>query len=294
VDQGDQVSVDASNNVYMTGVFSSTNVLIGSSSLTNDSSVLGHYNAFLAKFDAAGKPVWAQALYGVNGYARNVKPGFDGVGNVVLTSICEKPLTFGEATLAAKPGEIFAAKFHSKGKVLWLKDIGGNCNMSFLSSVDASGSILFAGNPQGQTMTFGRNELTCPDGFIAKLDTNGKVLWAKAAPYGANIFADPNGNAYLSGNGFLSTNINLSGLKLTCPVDHMSYIAKYDSIGNILWATRMYDIQEDSPYVVAISGDRWGNIYLGGTFNGSTIFGGMSVKSLNTNESFLARLDVLH
>lgn len=61
-DQAHSITADASGNSYVAGFFSSSSILFGSTTLTNNSA--GSYDLFLAKYDGNGNSVWAQRIGG--------------------------------------------------------------------------------------------------------------------------------------------------------------------------------------------------------------------------------------
>ena len=81
------------------------------------------------------------------------------------------------------------------------------------------------------------------DAFLAKYNSSGNLLWVKTnqarlPDYAANlaIAADSSGVCYVSGNFFTVADFN--GISLTNDTEspNLTFIAKYDSSGNPLWA----------------------------------------------------------
>ncbi|MBI3501612.1 MAG: T9SS type A sorting domain-containing protein [Bacteroidetes bacterium] len=106
VDDGLGIMADASGNAFITGVFGSTTITFGSTSLTN----AGSYDIFVAKYDASGNVVWAKGAGGTNddfSYSVSINSS-----NLFITGDFRSPsLAFGSTTLTNAGGEdVFTAK----------------------------------------------------------------------------------------------------------------------------------------------------------------------------------------
>lgn len=313
-DEGVALAVDAATNVYMTGMFTSSNFMIGSILLTNDyvrpSFFDWKFEEFIAKFDPSGKVLWAHPIYGVDTAFGLLAPKLDSAGNVIIAGTFANPLTLGNVTLTNIGTEdIFLAKYDATGNLLWAKDVAagyffGGTPMPAYADVDSAGNIYLGGTFQSPTATFGNVTITNQSAiqiFLAKLDANGNVLWIRepASP-GADfnsgaVFADGAGNVYQTSyawNNNASYSIDLGGQILNSSTNNLTYTAKYDGNGNIIWGATMYATQGSIPSIAPgfITGDAHGNIYLAGNFSGG-IFGNLAVPAINNNEAFLAKLD---
>src|SRR4029077_5855625 len=117
-------------------------------------------------------------------------------------------------------------------------------------ATDISGNIYITGN-FNDTITFGAFQLISLHGysaFIVKYSPSGIVLWAKQSHIASivnyemcnSITTDKDGNAYISG-GF-SDSIWFDSFTLTTqpfrPFISSVFLVKYDSNGNVLWATQ--------------------------------------------------------
>ncbi|MGI8893958.1 MAG: T9SS type A sorting domain-containing protein, partial [Bacteroidia bacterium] len=141
---GRAIIVDGSGNSYVTGIFESSTISFGSTTLTNGASI----DAFVVKYDSAGNVLWA-ANAGGNGIA------FDAYENIYLT---------GSKT----------AKYDPAGNLVWIS-LGGKGGTDI--AVDGSGYSYITGSFDG-TFTFGNTTLTTTgseDVFVAKLDNYSPV-----------------------------------------------------------------------------------------------------------------------
>jgi hypothetical protein len=143
--------------------------------------------------------------------------------------------------------------------------------------------------------------------FIVKYNPSGNVIWAKqTVNINSNLDAltsgpcaisvDGPGNIYLNGNfpdtllvgSFTLVNtILLSGSNTT-------FIAKYNSNGNVLWATEA-TVYNDSSDIggMAISTDIYGNSYIAGAFLDTIQFGTQTITTPSTSlvYAFLVKYD---
>jgi len=119
--------------------------------------------------------------------------------------------------------------------------------------------------------------------YLAKIDANGNVLWAKTLGgnddiYGISVYADNNG-VLLSGN-FESTILFNNNISLTSNGLLDIFVAKFDLNGNVVWAKSAGGLQND--YSFDITMDINGNIFLCGSFQSPTIsFGNIVLTHYN-------------
>ncbi len=305
-DEVNSIITDATGDVYITGYFRSSTMTFGTTTLTNNSSI-GYSDIFIAKYDANGNLVWAKSVGGTNNdYGSSIAT--DAIGNTYLTGAFQSPvITFGAMTLTNNGAyNIFIVKYDTNGNVVWAKSAGGTYDNSGKSIVtDAAGNTTITGYFSSPTITFGATTLTNgvifgdPDIFIAKYDTNGNVLWAKSAS-GNNDFAegysisnDASGNTIITGF-FSSTIITFGTTTLTnnAGINGSSdtFIAKYDTNGNMLWAKSAGGNSGDKGYSIAT--DAAGNSYLTGDFMSPTItFGTTTLTNNGGYDIFVAKYD---
>ena len=202
-DYSQSITTDAVGNVYITGVFSSSTLTFGNTTLIN----AGGCDVFIAKYDPNGNVLWAKSA-GDNNTDCGTGITTDVVGNVYLTGRFSSTITFGNITLSSAGDiDIFIVKYDSDGNVLWAQSAGGNSEDEIHSiATDAVGNVYITGYFNSSTLTLGNITLANTyawrsDIFIAKYDPNGNVLWAKSAggsdtDCGIGIAADAVGNVY--------------------------------------------------------------------------------------------------
>ncbi len=150
--------------------------------------------------------------------------------------------------------EGFVAKFDPNGQLLWAKAVTGSFSvLPWDIAVDGGGNAYivgqFAHSNLGGNISFGPvsfNTFGGTDLFIAKYDENGVFQWARRAgssttgTFGGELFfavsVDQAGNVVAGGR--FSATANFSGTLLTSSGQHDRVLAKYDPLGNLLWASR--------------------------------------------------------
>src|SRR6185295_12444457 len=104
------VSTDANSHVYLAGLFSSPQLIVGIDTLTNVTNT-ATCDLFSVKYDADGNVLWAKSVGGT-GQDYTWSSTTDAAGNFYLTGEFDSPtLTFGSYTLnSVGAGNIFLAK----------------------------------------------------------------------------------------------------------------------------------------------------------------------------------------
>lgn len=199
-------------------------------------------------------------------------------GNVLVTGFSASAIIFGADTLTNVGGnDFFIVKYDAGGNVIWAKSAGGNSSDKGTGiAADDDGNVYATGYFYSPTIAFDTIVLTKADTydiFIAKYDSSGNVLWAKSAggtgdDRGVRIAADKDGNALLTGT-FTSLSLIFGTDTLINAGGTDFFIAKYDSAGNVLWATSAGGIGEDLSACIATDGN--GNIFTTGNFNSPSV-----------------------
>jgi hypothetical protein len=199
------IGTDSSMNLYVTGAFGFQRIQFGSHSLLN----AGLVNAFVVKYDTAGKDVWALRA---GGSKQDGGTGLaaDGQGNTYVCGAFYSPsIQFGSVTLHnAGSGDVFLVKLDSSGTAIWATRAGGSGTDAASSvSIDANGFAYICGGFGSASMQIGGSVLVnqgTESVFVAEYDYNGSPLWASGASgsgynYATDVFADAQGSAFLVG-----------------------------------------------------------------------------------------------
>lgn len=156
-----------------------------------------------------------------------------------------------------------------------------------------SSDSIVIGNEVLYKLTGGAHEF-----YIVKTSSNGNVLWARTAPgdnydWGTSIKTDLNGNVYVSGLymsstlTFGNTILNNAGTGTTFD----SFLVKYDSNGNVIWARTMAGTNNDYTHEMSI--DPAGNVYISGYSQSSALdFGNNTItKTGNQSAIYIVKYD---
>ena len=287
-DASKSILIDASGNVYTTGLFRGTCDFDPGAGVSNLTSA-GTDEIFISKLDASGNFLWAKRIGGTSG-DRGLSIVVDGSGNVYTTGYFQGTVDFdpgaGVSNLtSAGSYDIFISKLNSSGTFVWAKAIGSTYDEQGTSiALDASGNVYTTGFFTINTVDFdpgaGVSNLTpagSADAFVLKLDASGNYVWAKAMggtsfDPGYSIKLDGSGNVYTTGNfqGTADFDPGAGVSNLTSAGGDDIFISKLDGSGNFVWAKAVGGTSTDNATSIAI--DASGNSYTSGYFGGTCDF----------------------
>jgi PKD repeat protein len=220
----------------------------------------------------------------------------DEYGNLYITGTFRSNVTFGSYTITRTGDrDIFVAKMDPNGNWLWADNAGGSeMDIGNSISVDNAGNSYITGF-FNETATFGDHSVTSngsSDIFVAEMDTNGNWLWANSAlgnslDTAEGIVIDSSGNSYITG--YFNGTITFGSYTFTSYGEEDTYIAKIDSGGNWLSASRAGGSNSDIGIKLKL--DNYGNTYVVGRFQGTATFGTFSIASAGINDIFVAKLN---
>jgi len=158
--EGDDINLDASGNIYLTGSYATTNDFDPSAATANlSTSSLTQLDIFLAKYTNAGIYTFAKQIGGIGvdiGY--QVVP--DALGNIylggVFSSTCDfDPTATVNSLTSAGQGDLFVAKYDASGNLTWKTGTGGTTNdYCFGLGLDGSNNVYITGKVQGTNVDF--------------------------------------------------------------------------------------------------------------------------------------------
>ena len=284
---GRAVAVDGHGNVLVTGKFSGS-VDFGTGPLTS----AGASSIFVAKYSAAGVPVWSRAFGGgFNDVGNGV--AVDAGGNVVIIGTAAGTVNFGGGPITANGYMIVVAKFSPAGGHLWSRGFGDSfSNSGNAVAVDPSGNIAVTGAFSGPA-DFGGGVLTSAgvDIFLAKLSPTGGHLWSRhfgsalAVHAGNGVACDGSGNVLVTGS--FENSIDLGAGWTTSFAHKDMFVAKYSPAGDYLWSRLAGGLFDDAGRGIAV--DTSGKVVVTGTFQAAVNFGAGSLTSAGRTDIFVAR-----
>ncbi|TNE47443.1 MAG: hypothetical protein EP343_19935 [Deltaproteobacteria bacterium] len=260
------------------------------------------------------KPSWAESIGSTTpGGSESIRAiAQDGQGNFYITGSFHRQLALGTFTLNRHGGGFFVAKLNSQLQVLWARPISADGYETQQVAVDGTGNVYLTGAFISSVAVFGTTTLQNrildkegttlgPQVFVAKLDTNGKWLWAtsgggKALGYNTGIAADSKGNVFVAGvfcdeeSGDFGTTSTFGSTTLTTAGDADIFVAKLDKDGTWLWTKAAGTADYDTASGVGV--DTQGNVYVGGLLaKANTTFGSLTLSVKGTGDAFVAKLD---
>jgi len=279
----------------------------------------GKFDAYAAKFNSLGELLWLQELSG-DGAETAFSVAVDSSGNCYVTGQLSTPLTtvFEGIPVATANGRRytgFLVKFGPDGTKLRKRlialgepDNGGGYAWPRASALDQQGNLYLAGDFFGPVSfdsitldgilpsALSYNE----GGFVAKLDANWNVTWAKAAeaftdsdatPSFAmfrDIKIDADGNCLITGS--FEPRLIVGTNELAGNGGWDIVIARYSATGDILWAKSAGGPSIDSGERLVILSDS-GDFALAGYFQGAASFPGTNITSQGVQDLFVASYD---
>jgi hypothetical protein len=301
------MAVDRSGNLYICGDFSGTLVDFDPDPLKTDihSSFNGSIDAFLSKFDASGKFLWAKTW---GGQDRDVAygVGVDSSDNAYVVGPYRYSVDFNpdpalvDVHTSNYPGEnnIYVSKFAPNGTFQWVRTWGpapveGHISMGGEAyTVAVSGNNLYVvGDFSGGTTDFnpwGSHDwhtnhppASGPiffDAFLSKFDLNGNLVWARTwggegYDDGPGVAVDSQGSIYVAGM-YASQTINFDPAGGSTGLNHPAsdsgiqvdvFLSKFDSSGNFQWV-RTWGGPGTEEASGAVAVDSSNNVYITGRF----------------------------
>lgn len=245
------ISIDQSDNIYISGVFhGQIDLDPGDSSDLHISK--GNFDSYLSKFDSNGNYLWGLS-WGGAGYEFAYSVATDQNNGVFVAGWLNgtADLNPGPGTDIHKDNCAYLMKLTSDGEFLWAKSWGDLTYIQPLIDIatDYDGNCYVSGAYQGavdfdpsnwidQWFSFGG-----ADSYLSKFDGDGNFCWARAwggtgTDLGYEIDTDKLGNIYLTG--FFQDTVDFdpgSGNELhTAAGPTGIYLTTFNSGGKFLWA----------------------------------------------------------
>ncbi|MCF6308776.1 MAG: T9SS type A sorting domain-containing protein [Flavobacteriaceae bacterium] len=283
---GRSITIDDSENIYITGSFGGTVDFDPNNGVFNVTSN-GEGDVFILKLNSVGDFIWVKTLGGnLNDYVNS--SAIDSSNNLYITGKFEGLVDFdpsnGIFNITANPDggnrDIFILKLDVDGNFIWAKAYGNN---EFWESVkditiDYLGNTFVTGSFKG-VLDFdpgtGVHNLTSTYNasiYLLKLNSDGNFVWAHTidsnglTDEGWSVTTDFLGNPIITGK-FMETadfDPGVGVANLTSNGNKDIFIAKYESNGNFIWARSMGSAALDVG--TSVSTDNLGHIFLTGTF----------------------------
>lgn len=294
------ITTNRADKVYIAGEVEDGNATIyfpGSSILLYPK---GNNDLFIACYDLSGTLQWAMRDGDIDNEKAN-GIALDPSGNIVVCGYFEDTTKFGNTTTAISKGyhDMLVAKYDANGNFLWMKNAGGPGLDEGRGIVcDQSGNIYVTGVYSdsavfGSTMynVANTNYGKFTNGYIAKYDPNGNLLWVKTigAEYtdaAWSIAIDAAGKLYVTGE---FTSGQFTGNDTTWSNGRADmFVACYDQSGSCQWVNKAGGNLVDRGRGVGVSGN---TILVTGQVGLTASFGSVSVTAVDSQDVFVAAYD---
>ena len=312
-DFGLAIALDNTGNIYTTGLFVGTSDFDPNAGIFNLTSTGG--DTFISKLDPSGNFVWAKKIDSPANFNIGVSLTSDASGNVYTTGYFDGIADFDPSAnvfnlTSSGNDDIFILKLDASGNFIWAKRMGGADNDAGVDiKVDDSGNNIYSTGEFRNTVDFDPNggvfNLTSSgsrDIYISKLDVSGNFVWAKkiggsGADRGHSIALDNSNNyVYVAGeySGTTDFDPGAGTYNLISAGGQDSFITKFDTSGNFIWARGMGGAYPEEP-ANCIQLDSAGDVIVTGWFSGTSDFNpGIEIYNLSSaglNDAYIAKLD---
>ena len=298
-DRANAITVDSSGRVYVSGTSDGTwgqPVRAFSDRFISD--------GFVAQIDNNGRLIWNTFLGGTQSDVGN-DIAVDSSGNVYVVGTSDAP--WGNPIRAhGGYSNGFVAKLDSNGTLIWNTFLGGTDSdetAAMAVAVDSSGNVYVVG---ASKTTWGSpvraHDPESSDGFAAKLDSKGALIWNtflggkktsgydySGDDYASGVAVDGSGNVYVGGR---SSPTWGSPVRAHDGDDDSAFAAKLNSQGTLIWNTFLGGdalTAFTSTFAhTAIAVDASGNVYVSSRSRGW----GSPVRAYSDDgDVFVAQLD---
>mgnify|MGYP000391709367 CR=1 FL=1 len=282
------IFVDNPGNVFVTGAFSGPSVF-GTTPITPT----GPRDLFVLKLNSTGTFQWIQTA-SVSGAGASAVTGqeivVDNLGRVTVAGTFAGTVNFGGGVTETSLGgdDIFLVQYNSVGALQWLKKAGGAGN-EVLGGLDySSANDLHIAGSFTNDLTFTGSAtvystMGAEDGFAAKYDSNGNVLWTRQI--GAvgdqsvnSLDVDASDDVLYAGT---FTNTVLFNTTSLTAVGSNIFLLKYNAAGSQVYVENIGGMGNEN--AVDIISNSSNDIYILGEVTSSTQFGGVSFPITNDN-----------
>ncbi len=253
--------------------------------------------------------IWARSAGADMGWEEAAGIARDNSGNIYVAGTFQGRITFGNTNVQSSgASDVIVAKYNPAGILQWARKIGqGNTfsgdEKAKAIAVNGAGNVIYV-LASYTNITDSLNFLTngsikiapssgAEDLFVARLDANGAVTWAKKI--GGSGVEDGGAIGLFSNGDFIVT--GMFNVDITIGTDyyisngnHDLFVVKYNNDGSQAWSlTTGNGLNNISVADLKIRSN--GDFYIGGEFRGSADFDMTTLTSNGESDAFLAKYD---
>ncbi|MDC0749881.1 hypothetical protein [Polyangium mundeleinium] len=292
--QANAVAVDKDGAIYVGGrVLGAVN--FGSGVLTS----AGTGDAFLAKFDADGGPVWSK-LFGDTASQEVRAIAVTKANQVIIAGNFAGTIALGGAQLTSAGGnDIFLAKFDETGFHAASRRIGGQGVDEFRAiALNASDQVVITGVFASTLELIAGNVLTSKGGldvFAAQLSPTFTPIWANAwgdatTQQAFDVAIASNGDVFLTGAFEGKLDFFGQTIQTADVASRALYVTRIAGTGDsAVWAKAIGDTTAFVTQASLAVGTA-DQLALAGTFQGGMDFGGGPLMAADAGDLFFAKL----
>lgn len=223
----------------------------------------------------------------------------DELGNSYITGVFADKVPFlGTDSIAAVGNnDLFISKLDKDGNVIWANALGGeNIDEANAIVVDNEGNSYITGSIRDAVVVFGDSLKTSnfhdSDLFVAKYDNTGSLTWFEklagdGVSEGMAIALDNGNNVYVTGV-FQDTLVHNTDTIIASNSTDM-LLVKYTTTGELVWKRPIGGAKAEA--ATSIQTDMEGNVYIGGWFESTLVFGSQILVPTNGIDAFLAKFN---
>lgn len=303
-DLANDVAVDATGQVYVTGNFTNTVDFDAGAGVTTLTSNGAQVDIYVLKLNGAGNFLWARGAGGIfpdNGYSITL----DGIGNAIITGSFQTAVDLDPGpgvSMAPNNGgwDILLWKLDATGTLVWFKTMGGiSDEAGDHVAVDTNDDILLTGFFNGvvdMDPNAGTTSLSAvgqSDVFVNKYNAFGELVWARSmgsttADVGMHLVTDVANEVhcagYFTGSADFDPGVGVS--MRTCAGGQDAFVLHLNSAGELLCAETIGSASSDVGHGVAVGA--LGTCITVGFFSTTVDFDpGPSVANLVSNAASL-------
>lgn len=273
----------------------------------------GGNDSYLIKYTASGELEWIKKIAS-NKNDKITKIASDGNGNFVISGYYSGSEIKIGSTICKNKGAIdgFIAKYTENGDSIWVKNIFNNtvgltaANMISAISIDNNGDIYIGGSYNNCALkidNYSLVEAVSSEGYVAKLDKNGRTKWAKSYSEGVpgsymvttgvstrilDVSAT-NDNGVVVVTSGLAAGRQIGNVLLDSKGREDANVIKYSSAGSVDWATTFGG--ENNDYITSVFQFEDGTYMFAGWFVSKTIeVGDKVIQNIDEGDGVLARI----
>ncbi len=268
-DRANSVATDNQGNSYITGFFNDS-IQFGSTTLFSE----GAQDVFIVKISNNGSVIWAKQ-FGGNLADIGTTISILANGNIAVAGNFSGTCTFGFFSLTSLNNsiDVFVSVLDpTDGSLVWLKKGGSKYDDTAVAiDCDNLGNINLTGSFSDSLQFDVLHPGTVLNAiYLIQFSSTGTENWFRSIAGSIyNIVNDlscsPQGDIHLAGD--FSGNLSFFGsvpFSLTGTEFSKSFVAKYNSIGGLVWAKKLFS--ENQINAKSISVDQNNKVWIGGSF----------------------------